>query len=41
MLMEQLANGKNVVNNVINQSTQNSFPQSTSVFDLRQGYRGN
>jgi len=41
MLMEQLANGKNVVNNVINQSTQNSFPQSTSVFDLRKGYRGN
>jgi len=41
MLMEQLLNGRNIVNNVINQSTQNSFPQSTSVFELRQGYRGN
>jgi len=41
MLMEQLANNRPTVNNVINQSTQNSFPQSTSVFDLRKGYRGN
>jgi hypothetical protein len=40
MLMQQLTNGKNVITNVINSNSMNSFPQSTSVFDLRQYHRG-
>lgn len=40
MLIEQLANSRNVVNNVLTQNSVNSFPQSTSVFDLRNAHRG-
>lgn len=39
MLIEQLANSRNVVNNVLTQNSVNSFPQSTSVFDLRRSHR--
>jgi hypothetical protein len=40
MLIEQLANSRNVVNNVLTQNSVNSFPQSTSVSDLRRYHRG-
>ena len=40
MLIEQLMNARNVVNNVVTQNSVNSFPQSTSVFDLRNAQRG-
>ena len=39
MLIEQLANSRNVVNNVLTQNSVNSFPQSTSVSDLRRYHR--
>jgi len=39
MLIEQLANSRNVVNNVMTQNSVNSFPQSTSVFDMRRHHR--
>jgi len=39
MLMEQMANNRNIVNNVVTQNSMNSFPQSTSVSDLRRYHR--
>jgi len=38
-LIAQLLNSRNVINNVVTQTSSNSFPQATSVADMRNSHR--